>query len=106
MSAPAKPEAGVPVAVPMPAEALDGKHPELRQVVDSLAALSEDSSVPRNIRRGAQAARLELGKPRTALDVRIASAVYVLDDLANDPNLPTHGRTALWSIMSSLESLQ
>jgi uncharacterized protein len=105
VSAPAKPE-GVPAAAPMPAEALDGKHPELRLVVDTLAALSEDASVPRNIRRGAQAARLELGKPRTALDLRIASAVYVLDDLANDPNLPTHGRTALWSIMSSLESLQ
>ena len=35
-----------------------------------------------------------------------ASAVYVLDDLANDANLPTHGRTAIWSIISSLESLQ
>lgn len=106
MSAPAKPVEVAAIPVPMPAEALDGKHPELRRVVDSLSALSEDASVPRNIRRGAQAARLELGKPRTALDVRIASAVYVLDDLANDPNLPTHGRTALWSIMSSLESLQ
>ncbi|MCI4335271.1 MAG: UPF0147 family protein [Thermoplasmata archaeon] len=108
MNASAKPEDGgaAAVPVPMPAEAMDGKHPELRRVVDTLAALSEDNSVPRNIRRGAQAARLELGKPRTALDLRIASAVYVLDDLANDPNLPTHGRTALWSIMSSLESLQ
>jgi uncharacterized protein (UPF0147 family) len=38
--------------------------------------------------------------------MRIANAVYVLDDLANDPNLPTHGRTAIWSIISSLESLQ
>jgi uncharacterized protein len=38
--------------------------------------------------------------------MRVASAVYVLDDLANDPNLPTHGRTAIWSIISGLESLQ
>jgi uncharacterized protein (UPF0147 family) len=110
MSPSGKPEEGstgaLPVPTPMPAEATDGKHPGLLQVVESLTALSEDTSVPRNIRRGAQAARGELGKPRTALDVRIASAVYVLDDLANDPNLPTHGRTALWSIMSSLESLQ
>ncbi|HZY69814.1 MAG TPA: UPF0147 family protein [Thermoplasmata archaeon] len=80
--------------------------PELAKIVDSLVELAEDVSVPRNVRRGAQSARDELGKPRVALDVRIASAVYVLDDLANDPNLPTHGRTAIWSIISTLESLQ
>ncbi|HTZ61759.1 MAG TPA: UPF0147 family protein [Thermoplasmata archaeon] len=80
--------------------------PEVQRIFESLAELAEDASVPRNIRRGAQAARDELTKPRVALDVRIASAVYVLDDLANDPNLPTHGRTAIWSIISNLESLQ
>jgi uncharacterized protein (UPF0147 family) len=44
-------------------------------------------------------------RSRAALDVRIASAVSALDDLANAPNLPSHGRTALWSVLSSLESL-
>ena len=80
--------------------------PALQRVFEALAELADDSSVPRNIRRGAQSARDALSKPRVALDVRIASAVYAHDDLANDPNLPTHGRTAIWSIISSLESLQ
>jgi uncharacterized protein (UPF0147 family) len=80
--------------------------PAVQRIFESLAELADDSSVPRNIRRGAQSARDALSKPRVALDVRIASAVYVLDDLANDPNLPTHGRTAIWSIISSLESIQ
>ncbi|HYK92994.1 MAG TPA: UPF0147 family protein [Thermoplasmata archaeon] len=75
-------------------------------ILESITQLVDDASVPRNIRRGAQAARDELNKPRSPLDVRVASAVYVLDDLANDPNLPMHGRTAIWSIISSLESLQ
>lgn len=78
----------------------------LSRIVRSLDQLADDSSVPRNIRRGAQAAKAELSKNRVALDVRIASAVYVLDDLANDPNLPTHGRTAIWSIISDLETVQ
>ena len=92
-----------------PGEPLSG-NPErdhaIERILSSLSQLSEDSSVPRNVRRGAQSAREELTKASAALDVRIASAVYVLDDLANDPNLPTHGRTAIWSIMSNLESLQ
>ena len=78
----------------------------LESVLETLLDLAEDGTVPRNVRRGAQAARDELNKPRVALDVRVASTVYVLDDLANDPNLPTHGRTAIWSIISALESLQ
>ena len=78
----------------------------LQRIVEALSQLADDGLVPRNVRRGAQAAKDALAKPRSALDVRIASAVYVLDDLANDPNLPTHGRTAIWSIISSLESLQ
>lgn len=78
----------------------------LAPILGSLNELVDDTSVPRNVRRGAQTARDQLNKPKTPLDVRVASAVYTLDDLANDPNLPTHGRTAIWSIISSLESLQ
>jgi len=80
--------------------------PGLERVMDALTQLADDALVPRNVRRGAQAAKDALSKPRSALDMRIANAVYVLDDLANDPNLPTHGRTAIWAIISSLESLQ
>ena len=77
----------------------------LQPVLESLTELADDASVPRNVRRGAQSAREALNRPNQPLDVRVASAVYVLDDLANDPNLPTHGRTAIWSIISTLESL-
>jgi len=99
------PAAPAAVASPSPTPSV-GSMPGLTRIVESLSQLAEDASVPRNVRRGAQSAKDELAKPRVALDVRIASAVYVLDDLANDPNLPTHGRTAIWSIISSLESLQ
>ena len=99
MSAPAPPPSGIPT-VPTGAPA------PLLRIASSLAQLGDDLSLPRNVRRGANAARAELDKPKVALDVRIASAVYLLDELASDPNLPTHGRTALWSIMSQLESLK
>ncbi|HTT26696.1 MAG TPA: UPF0147 family protein [Thermoplasmata archaeon] len=85
---------------------LDPKVQQVHRIAESLGQLAEDASVPRNVRRGAQSAREELGKPKVALDLRIAAAVNVLDDLANDPNLPTHGRTAIWSIISHLESVQ
>jgi uncharacterized protein len=94
-----------PAAAVSPSVRGESERAGLGPIVESLSQLADDLSVPRNVRRGAQAAKDELGKPRVDLDVRIASAVYVLDDLANDPNLPTHGRTAIWSIISNLESL-
>ncbi|MHB1932088.1 MAG: UPF0147 family protein [Thermoplasmata archaeon] len=77
----------------------------LERALEALSQLAEDASVPRNIRRGAQSARDSVAQSRAALDVRIATAVSALDDLANAPNLPSHGRTALWSVLSSLESV-
>lgn len=101
MSSPAAPTNGGSPSVPAGLPSA-----ELLRIVDALTQLADDTSVPRNVRRGAQAAKDELARPTIAMDVRIASAVYVLDDLANAPNLPTHGRTAIWSLMSSLESLK
>jgi uncharacterized protein (UPF0147 family) len=79
---------------------------KLKQIVDVLDQLSEDTSVPRNIRRGASDAKTVLNKVAEALDVRVASAVYILDDLANDPNIPLHGRTQIWNIISQLSQLE
>jgi uncharacterized protein (UPF0147 family) len=78
---------------------------KIKQMTDVLDQLIEDTSVPRNIRRGAENAKKALTNPKDALDVRCASAVAMLDDLANDPNIPLHGRTLIWNIISSLETL-
>ncbi len=81
------------------------KEEGLRKVCKMLEELSEDISVPRNIRRGAREAKEILLKEGESLDVKVASAISVLDELLSDPNIPTHGRTSIWNIMSALESL-
>ncbi|EQD54905.1 protein belonging to Uncharacterized protein family UPF0147, partial [mine drainage metagenome] len=85
---PSAPALGAPASGPAVPVAAPADSP-LTRLVATLAELADDVSVPRNVRRGAQAAKEELTKGRVALDVRIASAVAVLDDLANDPNVPT-----------------
>jgi uncharacterized protein (UPF0147 family) len=77
----------------------------LQQVTTVIDQLIEDNSVPRNIRRGAEDAKERLMNEDEALDVRVAGAVSTLDDLANDPNIPLHGRTVIWNIISGLESI-
>ncbi|HEV2166946.1 MAG TPA: UPF0147 family protein [Thermoplasmata archaeon] len=105
MSDEAPSSVAAPPAARDPSEASRLPAERLGAMLESLTELSEDLSVPKNIRRGALAAKSELERRATAVDVRIASAVYRLDELANDPNLPSHARTAIWSIVSRLESL-
>ena len=78
---------------------------KIEQICDGLNMLSEDNSVPRNIRRGAESVKQILLKDSDPIDLRVASAVSTLDELANDPNIPLHGRTLIWNIMSRLEEL-
>ena len=78
----------------------------LKQIIDVLDLLADDTSVPRNIRRGANDAKDKLLKQDEALDVKAASAIFILDELANDPNIPLHGRTLIWNIISQLEMVK
>ena len=78
---------------------------DLKKVSMMLQELSEDISVPRNIRRGAREAKEILMNENESFDVRVASVMSILDELVNDPNVPIHGRTAIWNIMSALESI-
>ena len=78
----------------------------LKQIMEVLDQLADDTSVPRNIRRGATEAKERLQQKSEALDIRSASAIMILDELANDPNIPLHGRTLIWNIISQLETVK
>jgi len=78
----------------------------VNQIITIMDQLAEDPSVPRNIRRGAQECKDRLRKKSEALDVRTASVIFKLEDMANDPNIPLHGRTLIWNIISQLEQIQ
>lgn len=75
------------------------------EVIKLLEELSQDNSVPRNIRRGAIQALDRLKKSNESLDVRAASAILILDELVNDPNIPIHARTLVYTVISKLELL-
>ena len=76
---------------------------KVKQIADYLDSLAEDNSVPRNIRKGAADAKTKLLNTSEAMDVRATSAIVILDELANDPNIPLHGRTMIWNVISQLE---
>ncbi len=79
---------------------------ELKQISEILDQINEDTSIPRNIRRGANECKDLLLVSEDEIDVRIASSIFKLEILADDPNIPLHGRILIWNIISRLESIK
>lgn len=107
--APVPTRSGMPSPAARPTTPPKPLTPEQKAKIDNVAKglemLEEDTSVPRNIRRGAEDAKKMLYDETLALDVRKSGAISILDELANDPNIPIYGRTLIWSIMSQLEPI-
>ncbi|MHC1570899.1 MAG: UPF0147 family protein [Methermicoccaceae archaeon] len=77
----------------------------IRECVEVLERIIGDDSVPRNIRRSAEEVRKILLSRKEPTAVRAASAISILDDMTNDPNIPMHARTLIWNIASQLETI-
>ncbi|MDN5358772.1 MAG: uncharacterized protein PWP76_615 [Candidatus Diapherotrites archaeon] len=77
---------------------------EIKEIVQVMDDIINDTSVPRNIRRAvADAKELVLKKEGDPV-VNITEAIYILDEASNDINMPMHTRTQVWQIMGALES--
>ncbi|MFX1374616.1 MAG: UPF0147 family protein [Promethearchaeota archaeon] len=65
-----------------------------------------DRSVPRNIKRIAQRSIDELHKEDETPGIISSNVMYMVDDLAQDANIPFHARTTVYRIISILENIK
>ncbi|HLC45923.1 MAG TPA: UPF0147 family protein [archaeon] len=79
---------------------------KLKEILEFMEGLARDNTFPRNVRETIQRAKEELLKKEEALDVKVTSAIYIIDDVVNDVNLPMHARSELWNLVSSLEGVK
>lgn len=77
----------------------------LKQCVMMLQAMSEDNTIPRNIRRVADETRAILLDDKKTTGLRAATALSKLDEVSNDSNMPVHARTRIWELASTLEAV-
>ena len=78
---------------------------DLNPVIELLDSLSEDTSVPRNVRESIAEAKRKLVESEDKIE-GMSAAIYALDSVSNDINLPTHARTMVWNLLSDLEALK
>ena len=77
----------------------------IQEIMEILTVIEGDNSVPRNVRVKIKSAMCMLEDPQgAALNVTFDKILQELDNLSEDPNLPTYTRTQILSLVSSLES--
>ncbi|UUX91883.1 UPF0147 family protein [Methanoplanus endosymbiosus] len=70
-----------------------------------LQQITEDSTIPRNIRKVADETKKVLTNEKQTLGLRAATAISMIDEISNDPNMPVHARTRIWGLVSQLETV-
>lgn len=78
---------------------------KLQNVVDLIESLVSDTSVPKNIRKTLGDARQRL-LANEDVNVRLSAAIYLIETISDDINMPPHARTQVWAIMSALETVK
>lgn len=66
--------------------------------------LLDDTAIPKNIRRALSEAKVRLDGSDED-NVKISAAIYIIESITEDINMPPHARTQIWAIISALESL-
>jgi uncharacterized protein (UPF0147 family) len=84
--------------------------PEIQESINFskqlLKQISENNSVPRNIRRAANEASAALENEDDSPAARAQNAIAVLDEPNQDPNCPNYARTRIWRVLSYLEPIR
>ena len=78
----------------------------LNDILIAIEELSEDRRVPRNIRATVKEAVDILKDENESDTVKLSTAIGLLDEACNDPNIAPFTRTEIWNIVSALESIQ
>ena len=78
----------------------------LNNAVSTLNQIATNPSTPKNIRKNIADLIEELKSDKYSVSVRAANTISLLDDVTQDPNLPSYVRTSLWQAVSTLESIR
>jgi len=74
--------------------------------ITTLNQIATNPSTPKNIRKNITDIVEELKSDEYSISVRAANTISSLDDVTQDPNMPSYVRTSLWQAVSTLESIR
>ncbi|MBI4738674.1 UPF0147 family protein [Candidatus Woesearchaeota archaeon] len=82
----------------------DQKDDRIAGIIEALRELTQDSTVPRNIKMKVESV-IQLLSENADLSIRVNKALGELDEISDDTNLQAYTRTQIWNITSMLEMI-
>lgn len=78
----------------------------MQEGVETLDQISKNPSTPKTVKKSLTDLLAELNSTEYSMSVRAANAISQLDDITQDPNVPSYVRTQLWQAVSKLEAIR
>jgi uncharacterized protein (UPF0147 family) len=78
----------------------------LKEAIETLDQITTNSSAPKTIKKSITDLVTGLKSTEYSMSVRAANAISVLDDITQDPNMPSYVRVTLWQAVSKLEGIR
>ncbi len=78
----------------------------MKGAIETLNQIVSSHTTPKTIKKSISDLIVDLNKDGLSLSVRAANTISLLDDVTQDPNMPTYVRTQLWQAVSKLESIR
>ena len=76
----------------------------MEELIEELLIILEDDSIHKNVKLKIESALAALKEEKVEQSIRANKALQQLDDLSDDPNIPSYIRPQLWNIVSQLEA--
>lgn len=78
----------------------------MTRAITTLQQVAESTITPRNIRKIVKDTITMLQDSSLSRGVRAANAIGMLDEISQDPNMPSFSRVTVWQAVSTLESVR
>ncbi len=90
----------------MMAENKSKNEESLNTAFETLNQIATNPSTPKNIRKTISDLANDLKSEEYSMSVRASNAISMLDDITQDPNMPSYVRVTLWQAVSTLEGIR
>ena len=78
----------------------------LDEATKTLTGVANSPTTPKTIKKNIVDIVAGLESGEYSMSVRAANAISTLDDITQDPNMPSFVRVTLWTAVSKLESIR
>jgi len=78
----------------------------MSNAIEVLKQIASSPATPKTIKKSVTDLIADLGSGEYSMAVRAANALSMLEDITQDPNMPSFVRTTMWQVVAKLDGIK